>query len=379
MKLRYIKSFLLIYFIFFTISILSIYSSTLFISSLEHNILIKQFIWYMVGFFIILIIYRYKNHINFFYIWFFYILFCFLLLFLLFFGTPINNSRCWFLIPGVGSFQPSEFMKVILIILLSKVTYIYNLKNTHNFFSSFKYILFCVVLTTVPAILTFLQPDTGAVLIYFIICFSIIFFSGIDIKWFIFIIGFIFIILFIMYYLYLYRENTFISIFGTSLYYRFERISIWQDSSNIQFSNSIISIGSSSIFGYGLKRLPLYFPESSTDFIFTVFASSFGFIGVIFLLLIVFYYNYVILKQIKKSNYLYKYLLIGFISMLFFQQIYNIGMSIGLFPIMGITLPFISYGGSNLLANTILFALVINIYSFNLTYNYKEKDRLILS
>ena len=127
--------------------------------------------------------------------------------------------------------------------------------------------------------------------------------------------------------------------------------------------NALASIGSSGLFGHGFNKTPIYFPESSTDFIFAVFSSNFGFIGVFVSLLLFFVFDlYIFYILKKKNNSIGKYILIGILGMLFFQQIQNIGMTIGLFPITGITLPFISYGGSSLLSYMIIIGLLTNIF-----------------
>ena len=129
------------------------------------------------------------------------------------------------------------------------------------------------------------------------------------------------------------------------------------------------AIGSGGLFGHGFNHTPIYFPEMQTDFIFAVFASNFGFAGVIGLLLLIVYFDISIVKLGSKSyNNNDKLLTGGIISVLLFQQIHNISMTIGLLPIMGITLPFISYGGSSLLSYMILIGMLFNISNENLRF-----------
>ena len=133
------------------------------------------------------------------------------------------------------------------------------------------------------------------------------------------------------------------------------------------------AIGSSGLFGHGYNQTPIYFPESSTDFIFAVYASNFGFIGVIVLIGIIIYLdvNIILLtrKNIEDTD---KYIVAGILGMLLFQQVQNIGMTVGLFPITGITLPFVSYGGSSLLSYMLLVGILLNIsVKKNRTYKYK--------
>ena len=133
------------------------------------------------------------------------------------------------------------------------------------------------------------------------------------------------------------------------------------------------AIGSAGLFGHGYNQTPIYFPESSTDFIFAVFASNFGFIGVLILLGIIVFFDISILSLTKKKiDDTDKFIIAGILGMLLFQQVQNIGMTLGLLPITGITLPFISYGGSSLLSYMLLVGILLNISNKkNRTYKYK--------
>ena len=163
--------------------------------------------------------------------------------------------------------------------------------------------------------------------------------------------------------IYFFKQELFVEIFGTDLFYRIDRLFDWKDGTGMQLENSLVSIGSSGLLGHGYRNTPIYFPESGTDFIFAVYASNFGFIGSIILILIIFYFDYSLINLFKdSSNVRDKFILAGIIGMLLYQQFQNIGMTLGILPITGITLPFISYGGSSLLSYFIILALVLNIY-----------------
>lgn len=356
------------------ISIITIYSSLTYTSPSLGNLALKQALWYGVGWILVFILIKLGNDYLYRHTWFLYIIGNILLLLLLFFGTPINNSKCWFILPGIGSIQPSEFMKIFIMLVLA--TMIHDFRNDYknpDCRDEFIFILKTLGILIIPSILTFLEPDTGAVLIYFVIYFSMMFISGIRLRWFILllliIIGGVGLIL----YLYYCRENLFIKLFGTSFYYRLERLFNWQEGSGLQLENSLAAIGSAGIFGHGFNNTPIYFPESSTDFIFAVFASNFGLIGVMILIGIIIFFDLNIYflknKKIEDTN---KYIIAGILGMLVFQQIQNIGMTIGILPITGITLPFISYGGSSLLSYMLLIGIILNISSRkNRTYKYK--------
>ena len=148
-----------------------------------------------------------------------------------------------------------------------------------------------------------------------------------------------------------------------------DRILNWSSASGLQLTNGLTAIGSAGITGHGFNMTPIYFPEMQTDFIFAVFASNFGFFGSVLLILLIIFFDINIINLASKSSNLYDKLAIGgIIAVLLFQQIQNIGMTIGLLPIMGITLPFISYGGSSLLSYMVLIGMIFNISNENLRF-----------
>lgn len=345
------------------ISIITIYSALTYTSQSLGNLALKQAIWYIVGSVLVFIILKLKNDFLYRHTWFLYILGNILLVGLLIFGTPINNSKCWFTIPGVGSIQPSEFMKVFVMLVLA--TMIHNFRSDYknpSIKEEFLFILKSLIVVLIPAILTFLQPDTGAVIIYLVIYIVMMFASGIRFRW--FVLGFLIVAFGIgsVLGIYFFKEELFIDLFGTSIFYRLDRLFDWQNGSGFQLENALAAIGSAGLFGHGFNKTPIYFPESSTDFIFAVFASNFGIIGVLILLSIIIYFDIELIKigkrKIDDTN---KYILAGVVGMLLFQQIQNIGMTVGLLPITGITLPFISYGGSSLLSYMLLVGILLNI------------------
>lgn len=345
------------------ISIISIYSALTYTSKSLGNLALKQTIWYMVGVGLVFVLVKLGNEYLYRHTWILYIIGNLLLVVLLLFGTPINNSKCWLIIPGIGSVQPSEFMKIFIMLVLASM--IHNFRNKYKNSSLWEEFLFIVrsfVVVLIPSILTFLEPDTGAVIIYFIIYIAMMFVSGIRIRWFVIAIILCGVGMGSFLGLYFFKEDIFIKVFGSSIYYRLERLFDWQTGSGLQLENALAAIGSSSFVGYGFNKTPIYFPESSTDFIFGVFASNFGFVGICLLLGIILYFDLSIIRLARRRiNDTDKYILIGIVAMLLFQQVQNIGMTVGLVPITGITLPFISYGGSSLLSYMMIVGIILNI------------------
>ena len=357
-KYNYFLKFNLCLILFFIISLLSIYSARTISMDNLGNIFLKQIIFYAIGIIVLFMSYYYKKEIiKYAYLWYFG--FNFLLLILLFLGVSINGSRCWLLI-GPFSFQPSEFMKISLILVLAKI--LDDCRFKKDLKKEFKMIFKILFIVLIPSILTFLEPDTGVVIIYLIIMISMILFRGINKKWYYLVTMLFILTIGSISYLYFFKHDWLVNMLGDNLFYRIERILNWSNGSGYQLDNSLISIGSAGIFGFGFNKIPLYYPESSTDFVFTSFSSNFGFIGSIILLIIIIIFDKNILSLCKaKIKRIDKYILVGIFSMIFYQQIQNIGMTIGLLPITGITLPFISYGGSSLLSYMFILGLMLRI------------------
>lgn len=361
-------------FILAIVSIITIYSASTYISKEMGNLALKQSIWYLVGIILVFILIKLKNEYLYSHTWILYIFGNILLLSLLLFAPEINSSKCWFVIPGIGSFQPSEFMKIFLMLTLA--TMIHNFRATYDEATINEEIIFILktlLVVLIPSILTFLQPDTGSVIIYLVIYISMMFASGIRLRFFIIAFAIIFVMLSTILGIYFFKEKLFIKLFGTNLFYRLDRIFSWSNGSGLQLENAKAAIGSAGLFGHGFNKTPIYFPESGTDFIFAVFASNFGLIGVLLLMSLIAYFDVSIIKLAqKKINDTDRYILVGIVAMLLFQQIQNIGMTVGLLPITGITLPFISYGGSSLLSYMIIVGILINI-SFEKPRKYRYK------
>ncbi len=348
---------------FALISIITIYSASTYISASVGNLALKQTVWYIVGFILVFLITKIKNRVIYQYTWILYIISNILLIALLLFATPINNSKCWFTIPGIGSFQPSEFVKIILILTFGIM--IDKFKSDYinpTIKEEFIFLLKSLIVLLIPSILTFLEPDTGAVIIYFVIYACMMFLSGIRLRWFLIVGGILLTVISVVFGTYFLNQNLFIKLFGTDLFYRLDRVFAWGTGSGLQLENALAAIGSAGFFGHGFNHTPIYFPESGTDFIFAVFASNFGLLGSILLIaLIIFFDMKLILLSKQKIYSTDKYVVTGIAGMLLFQQIQNIGMTVGLLPITGITLPFISYGGSSLLSYMIIIGIVMNI------------------
>lgn len=310
------------------------------------NYFTKQLIWIIISYLILFICTKIKYRKFLKYIKYLYLSCLILLGFVLIFGREINGAKAWLHIFGF-SIQPSEITKVILISYLSYLTY-----KKKNFF-------LLLLITIIPSILTFLEPDTGAIIIYFIILLSCLKFFKIKKKY--LIISSIILILLLTSHIYLYITNKdlLIKIYGTKLFYRIDRLISFQNQDNIQTVHSLISIGAHQL---------LYIPENHNDFIFAAIISKYNiFITILTylsLLSIIIYYIHNITQKKNISN-IFNFIIL---NMLTFQIFYNILMNLSLLPIIGIPLPFLSYGGSYLICLYILIGLSINL---NTNFNNK--------
>ena len=347
MKKKYLTIIFLIIIMLF--SIYNLYNSKVMLKSYS-NYYIKELIWWVIGFLVIIISSRLNLDIIFKKSKYLYVLGIILLVITHFFGITINGSTSWLKV-GLVSIQPSEFMKIPLILSLRSVS----LRN----YSNIEYFIYALVLTLIPSIIVFMEPDTGAVIIYFLIFITFIFMRKYN-KWFYIISALLlFCIILIFIYLYLFQRDLFIKVFGTTLFYRIDRITNFLNQDGYQRNQALASLRSSKLFGRGEL---IYFPESTTDFAFTFLVSQIGIIpGIIFL--IIYSLLIIILNSIKTD----KYIKVAFITIISFQFIINVLMNIGFFPIIGITLPFLSYGGSSLLSYIILIMLILKKVS-NDTY-----------
>ena len=347
-------------FLMFIISIISLYNADIINNNVD-NILAKQVLWYLIGFVFIFILVHINNNFFIKYALHFYVVCNVFLLLLLFLAPTINGAKCWFKIPGLGTVQISEFTK--LSIILISALYISKIQDKINLKRDIKLLSLGFLIFIIPAILTFLEPDTGAVIMYLIIVFIILFTNKLRLRWYFFLICLIFLLVLSSVFLYFNNTDLFLKLFGNDFFLRVERITNWLNKDGMQLNNGITSIGIGGLLG---TKLSIYFPEAHTDFIFAVFVSRYGFLGSIILIIILLSFDlrllHIYIETRKKEN---KIIIIGILAVITYQQIQNIGMTFGLLPITGITLPFISYGGSSLISYMIMVGIILNINNDN--------------
>ena len=357
MKKKYLEN-LLLFIPLIILNIISLFNmvNAKLISMTYNNALYKQLIWFILGYLIIFITSKLRIKRFFYYSKYLYILSCILLLLVLFLGTDVNGAKCWFNIFGI-SFQPSELCKLSLSLYFSYIIINTKLKTIKD---ELKIIIKLFILFLIPSILVFLEPDTGAIISFFIIFLVALICAKLNKWWYISItsISIIFIVVFFI--LFFFYQNLLIKIIGTSLFYRMDRIINFANGNSYQLENALITIGSSSFFGVGLNKILLYIPEAPTDFIFAFSIGNYGLFCAILILISFFIIDfYLIIKSYKTETY-NKVFLNTYLGIFIFTQLYNIFMNIGLLPIMGIPLTFLSYGGTNTLINYIYLAIILN-------------------
>jgi rod shape determining protein RodA len=353
------------YFLFLPLIIIIIYSflnlyNAKLLDSQYVNIVYKQMLWYLIGFIIIIINKKIKLHYIYKSSFYFYIISIIFLLLTLFIGKNINGAKAWLSL-GFISFQPSELVRITLTLYLTYFTFNYKF---NGIISEAKYLLISFLIVLFPSLLVFLEPDTGAVLFYLIIYLTILIMAKLNYKWYILIFIFTFSLLGIFIYMFINKQDLLINLIGTSIFYRIDRLVNFYINTGYQMENALVIIGSSTLFGTGINNILLYIPEGINDFSLAFLTGNYGIIS---LILVLISYLVIDIYLIKNETYIKnkrnKMFIASFISVFFFQQFYNIFMNINLLPIMGIPLPFLSYGGSTIIVYFLYLSLILKMFS----------------
>ncbi|MBQ9564358.1 MAG: rod shape-determining protein RodA [Synergistaceae bacterium] len=284
-----------------------------------------------------------------------YPLFAFTLLLLLatpFLAPRVKGAQSWIPIGGFR-FQPSEFAKLSLILMMSKVLSRYPPITIKAFAGG----LFVMAL---PVLLVLLQPDAGSALVYVVIAFGMLFVAGAPLRYLGGLIGSGLAAL------------PFVVLFGLKEYQRM-RLLVFIDpmrdplGAGYNVIQSRIAVGSGGFWGkgfmQGLQSKLRFLPEPHTDFIFSVYSEEFGFLGdCLLLLLFAFLFWRIAGAGLRSRDRRGKILVAGVSVWIWFQMFESMGMSIGLMPVTGLPLPFLSYGGSSLIAIAIALGLVGSVY-----------------
>ena len=282
------------------------------------------------------------------------ILFLIFLIFLVlvpFIGVQVKGSKRWLDFMFLPRFQPIELLKPFIVIVIAGVL-------TSNKFNKTFYNYFLSFLVIIPIIfLLITQPDIGQTFLVFLTWLTLVFISGINLT--IFFIFFL-LILSLLFYLIFYV---------TKFNYILIRLKSFFDPSsgnNYQSEKASEAIINGGFFGKGIGEgvLKNRVPEAHTDYIVSVISEEFGAIIIIFLMLIFLLFIYLVFKKLySEKNDTIKLILVGSISIILIQALIHIGVNIRLFPTTGMTLPFLSYGGSSIIGTSILVGIILNFTS----------------
>jgi len=269
-------------------------------------------------------------------------------------GVEIKGSKRWIDLYFLPRFQPIELLKPFLVILITSILCNQNYSN-----KIYKY-SFSFIVTLIVVLLLSLQPDIGQTLLVLFTWSILIFTSGISIIFLIFLFSFL---VFVFFYL---------IIFVSKFEYIKNRLISFFDSEggtyNSQSDKALESITSGGFFGKGIGEgtLKNKVPEAHTDYIISVISEEFGVIAIILILFLFLVFIYSVFKKVYSENEeKVKLILVGSISLILMQTMIHIGVNIRLFPTTGMTLPYISYGGSSIISISILSGVILNLTKRN--------------
>ena len=271
-------------------------------------------------------------------------------------GTEVNGARRWINILFLPRFQPIEPLKPFLIVFVASIMSHENNKNIY-----YKYLLSFLLI--VPVVLLLVnQPDMGQSLLIFLTWLSLVFISGINLI--VFFIFFIIVILSLVGIIYFFPNK-----FG----YIFIRLKSFFDPSSgnsYQSDKASEAIINGGFFGRGIGEGTLkgFVPEAHTDYIVSVISEEFGVLFIAFLMMFLIFIYSVFKKVYLENRERTKLILVGCTSLILVQAMIHIGVNIRLFPTTGMTLPFISYGGSSIISISILSGIILNLTKRRIDY-----------
>ncbi len=274
-------------------------------------------------------------------------------------GSEVNGAQAWIPLPGGFQIQPAEMAKISIIVGMSMLLSEYRHENDEP---TNRDVIQALLIAAIPVGLILLQPDMGTVFIISISVVAMIGASGAPTRW---VVGLLLVAL--------------LGGFGATKLgvindYQVKRLQSFVDpnadsqGAGYQLRQARITVGSGGFLGTGLFNGPQtngrFVPEQQTDFIFTVAGEQLGFLGSGFILLL---YLTIIMRAFsiarRSTDAFGRLVCVGVLSWFAFQTFENIGMTLGLMPMTGVPLPFLSYGGSSMFANLIGFGLLQNVYA----------------
>ncbi|MGO4927288.1 FtsW/RodA/SpoVE family cell cycle protein [Fundicoccus sp. Sow4_D5] len=367
------------------IGLLSVYATTTMIEGSNITPTLLHALWYAVGALIVIVVIQFDSEQYWKLSAFLYGGGLLLLVLVLFLYDrqmeSLTGAKSWFII-GPFSFQPSELFKPAFIVFLARVVTEHNSKNIQRTLKTDWVLLGKVALFSLPpVILIQLQNDLGTNLVVLSIIAGTVLMSGV--SWKILVPSLSVVVIFGggLIALAAFYPNILLDS-GIFQPYQLERINSWLNpfgdaqGNSYQLAQSIMAVGSGQLAGKGFGISEVSVPVRESDFIFTTIAESYGFLGGSVLLFIYFLLIYQMVQTcFETKNEFYTYIATGVISMILFHIVENIGMTIGLLPITGIPLPFVSQGGSALLSNMIGIGLILSMRYHHRSYMFSNNDQ----
>ncbi|TDQ38782.1 FtsW/RodA/SpoVE family cell cycle protein [Aureibacillus halotolerans] len=290
----------------------------------------------------------------------------------------INGQRSWFVIPGFGTLQPAEFAKITYILSMSWILAHHKSIDQEQTLKTDLWLLVkFIACTSLPWLLIMMQTDLGTGLVYLAIFSAFMVVSGIAWRLIILLLLSVSAIGGTAIYLALFQSEWLLSL-GVKPY-QISRVFAWLEpevvakGEGLQLLRSMRAIGSGQIYGKPYGDREIYIPEAHTDFIFSVIAEQFGFIGASLLIAVFFFLIYHLIQIALRTRRPFDtYVCVGAIAMIAFHVFQNIGMTMQLLPITGIPLPFVSSGGSSLLSSLMLMGLILSIQFHEKSYMFES-------
>ena len=311
---------------------------------------LKHFVFVVIALIIILFISLQKRETIKAYLPYFFIISLLLLFLVPLIGTEVKGAKRWLDIPFLPRFQPIEILKPFFILILAQII---SSQIIHNLYRKYFYTL---VLLSAVLFLLIIQPDLGQSVLLFSSWLVMVFSSGIN-----------FIILVIFFLICVLIFVSILFFFPNKFGYILFRLKSFIDPTkgeNYQSEKALEAIKNGGFTGRGLGEgvLKDRVPEAHTDYMFAIIAEEFGAILLLLLIIIFLFFSYKVLHKLldEKDEYT-KLVLVGLISLLLIQTFIHIGVNIRLLPTTGITLPFLSYGGSSIVGNAIMAGLILNL------------------
>lgn len=355
------------------VSILAIYNAQQ-LDQYNENFALKQTIYFAVG--ILFVVFVQFIDLDVIYkLSFYFYLFGVLLVMLLYISPnsiarPVNNAKSWFNELPFLTIQPSEIAKIFLILFMAQLIVKHKEKYAISTIKTDFWLVFKLLLTVaVPVAFIVQEPDLGISLVFLFITAVFIILSNIDWKLLSTLIVGGIIVVVLSVFLTVNFPNLAEKLLGIKPY-QIERVTTWFDpteqvgNDRYQIERSLTTIGSGGLSGKGLNNAEVALPEAHTDFVFSIVGESFGFIGsagVIFIFFLLIYRLVTLGLSSFEFNPFAAYICFGFMAMLIIHTFQNIGMTIGLMPITGVPLLFLSYGGSTTLSTMLLFGIIYRI------------------